>query len=261
MFEQSKPVYIILYILVFLILILITVVVFIIKSRKKILQKELEKKDLELNFQKNILLSTIQTQEKERSRIAQDLHDEISSKLNVVSLNLYRLKSSDNDKSDKHAVIDTIINVNNSAIENARKIAHNLLPPVLEKFGLKIAIEELVLDLEKTKILEIDYINDVDFSKTDMGVQLNIFRILQELINNSLKHGKAKKIKIKVNGIDSRAYFYYSDNGVGFDISDFKKRKGLGMYNIESRIQFLNAEYKIDSKKNHGFTFTFNLNI
>jgi two-component system, NarL family, sensor kinase len=253
--KQGELVYTMFYILVFFVLILIAIVIFVYKSRKKILDKELERKDLEISFQKEILLSTIQTQEKERERIAQDLHDEISSKLNVVSLNLYRLKSTDKDENARLATIDTIIQVNNSAIENARKIAHNLLPPVLEKFGLKIAIEELVLDFEKTKAVEINYINTVNFSHTKAEVQLNIFRIVQELLNNSLKHGKATKISIAFEPIDNKVQCVYSDNGVGFETTNLQKNKGLGMRNIESRIQFLNGEYNINSEKNNGITF------
>jgi signal transduction histidine kinase len=253
--KQGELVYTMFYILVFFVLILIAIVIFVYKSRKKILDKELEKKDLEISFQKEILLSTIQTQEKERVRIAQDLHDEISSKLNVVSLNLYRLKSTEKDENARLATIDTIIQVNNSAIENARKIAHNLLPPVLEKFGLKIAIEELVLDFEKTKAVEINYINTVNFSHTNAEAQLNIFRIIQELLNNSLKHGKATKINIAFEPIDNKVQCVYRDNGVGFETTDLQKNKGLGMRNIESRIQFLNGEYNINSEKNNGITF------
>jgi signal transduction histidine kinase len=261
MYKQGQLVYTVLYIIIFLTLTIIAIVIFVYKSRKKILDKELEKKDLEISFQKEILLSTIQTQEKERVRIAQDLHDEISSKLNVVSLNLYGLKSTGKDENARLATIDSIIQVNNSAIENARKIAHNLLPPVLEKFGLKIAIEELVLDFEKTKAVEINYINTVNFSHTKAEVQLNIFRIIQELLNNSLKHGKATKINIAFEPIDNKVQCVYSDNGVGFETTDLQKNKGLGMRNIESRIQFLNGEYNINSEKNNGITFGFTFSI
>jgi signal transduction histidine kinase len=261
MLKQNELVYTVFYILVFLVLMLIAIVVFIYKSRKKILAKELEKKDLEIKFQKDILISTIQTQEKERERIAQDLHDEISSKLNVVSLNLYGLKSTDKDENTRQAIIDSIIRVNNNAIENARKIAHNLLPPVLEKFGLKAAIDELVLDLEKTDRVQVQFRNMVDFGQTNADAQLNIFRIIQELLNNSLKHGKASKIKIEFILLDKSVHCTYTDNGIGFDKYNLNKTKGLGMRNIESRIQFLNGHYNIDSKKNNGiiFNLTFNL--
>jgi two-component system, NarL family, sensor kinase len=261
MLKQNELVYTVFYILVFFVLLLIAIVIFVYKSRKKILAKELEKKDLEIKFQKDILLSIIQTQEKERERIAQDLHDEIGSKLNVVSLNLYGLKSNDKDEDAMLANIDTIIHVNNSAIENARKIAHNLLPPVLEKFGLKAAIEELVLDFENTETVEINYTSTVDFSNANTDVQLNIFRIIQELLNNSLKHGKASKVNISFASIDNKVQCIYSDNGIGFETKNLQKNKGLGMRNIESRIQFLNGQYNVYSEKDNGITFNLTFNL
>jgi signal transduction histidine kinase len=257
MFERSELVYTVFYVMLFLVLVLVAIVVFVVKSRKKIFEKELEKKDLEIKFQKDILLSTILTQEKERERIAQDLHDEISSKLNVVSLTLHSLKSSNKTIEEKTANIDDIIKLNNNAIENSRKIAHNLLPPVLEKFGLSAAIDELVLDFGKTKSVAIDYRNSADFSTLHADAQLNIFRILQELFNNSIKHGKANNIRLAFIQNGNERICNYGDDGVGFSVDGLQQNKGLGMRNIESRISFLNGHYQIKSEKNKGIQFTF----
>ena len=114
----------------------ILVVVFFYLSRKKIIKKELEKKDLEINHQKELLRSIIITQEEERKRIAQDLHDDISSKLNIVSLNSHLLKTPNLDNDELLDITDNIILLTKKALENSRRIAHDLLPPVLEKFGL-----------------------------------------------------------------------------------------------------------------------------
>jgi signal transduction histidine kinase len=257
MLKQEELAYTVFYVLLFLVLILITIVVFVYKSRKKIFDKELEKKDLEIKFQKEILLATILTQEKERERIAQDLHDEISSKLNVVSLTLHSLKSASKSADEKIAVIDDVIKLNNNAIENSRKIAHNLLPPVLEKFGLNAAIDELVLDFEKTKSVTINYTSTVDFSTLHSDAQLNIFRIVQELVNNSIKHGKAAAIKLAFNKNGNNYICNYSDNGLGFAVNGLQQNKGLGLRNIESRILFLNGKYEISSEKNKGIAFNF----
>jgi signal transduction histidine kinase len=257
MFEKSELVYTVFYVMLFLVLVLVAVVVFVVKSRKKIFDKELEKKDLEIKFQKDILLASILTQEKERERIAQDLHDEISSKLNVVSLTLHSLKSTGKTVEEKTANIDDIIKLNNNAIENSRKIAHNLLPPVLEKFGLSAAIDELVLDFGKTKSVAINYSNNADFSTLHADAQLNIFRIVQELFNNSIKHGKASNIKLAFSSNGNEKICTYSDDGLGFSVEGLQQNKGLGMRNIESRVSFLNGHYQIKSEKNNGIQFTF----
>ncbi|WP_029272379.1 sensor histidine kinase [Flavobacterium sp. KJJ] len=235
----------------------IVLVLFFYFSRKKIIQKELEKKDLEIHLQKEQLHAIIITQEEERKRIAQDLHDDISSKLNIVSLNTHLLSAPNLTESETKEITENIINLTAKALENSRKIAHNLLPPVFEKFGLNAGIEELCEEFETSKAVKVHYTNKIDFDDNEMDRQLHVFRILQELMNNSLRHGKASEIWIsfkKNNGISTCDY---EDNGVGFDSKNDENQKGLGMKNIDSRISFLNGTIKISSELNKGFTVTF----
>ena len=237
----------------------ILVVVFFYLSRKKIIKKELEKKDLEINHQKELLRSIIITQEEERKRIAQDLHDDISSKLNIVSLNSHLLKTPNLDNDELLDITDNIILLTKKALENSRRIAHDLLPPVLEKFGLHAGIEELVVEVGTSKVVKINYINKLVFNSNQAENHLHIFRILQELINNSLKHGKATEIFILFDKINNLDTCIYNDNGIGFYYNKDINLKGLGMKNIESRVNFLNGKLNIISLINEGFEakFTF----
>ena len=246
--------------LVFLLMSLI-VILFFYFSRKKIIQKEIEQKNLEINHQKELLRSVILTQEAERKRIAQDLHDDISSKLNVVSLNTHLLKTPNLSDEELTKITDNITNLTQNALENSRRIAHDLLPPVLEKFGLHAGIEELVVEFNSSKVVHVVYKNELQFDIQDIDKQLHVFRILQELLNNSVRHGKASKISIDFKFINGNNTCLYTDNGVGFDANSDDSQKGLGMKNIESRINFLNGDLKIDSSKNKGvhINFTFKL--
>lgn len=259
--NPNEFVYIIFYILLFLILVMVAIVLFITKSRKKIFEKEIEKKDLEIKLQKDVLQATILSQETERNRIAQDLHDEISSKLIAVSLNLHLLQSAKTQTNAKPEIIENIITINQNTIENARKIAHDLLPPVLEKFGLNAAVEELALNYNNSKSINISFKSEVDFKPISSQKQLQIFRIIQELVNNSIKHGRASQIQIQFTSSNQTIQCKYLDNGLGFDTNDENIKKGLGMRNIESRIDFLNGSYTLDSQVNKGiqFQFTFEL--
>ena len=260
--NKEEFVYIIFYILLFLILVIVIVVLFVTKSRKKLYETEIEKKNLEIKLQKEVLQATILTQEKERNRIAQDLHDEISSKLIAVSLNLNLLESAKTLAESKQEIIKNIIKINLNTIESSRKIAHDLLPPVLEKFGLQAAIEELVLDYNNSKSVIISYQNKIDFKNTNSELALQIFRIIQELINNSIKHGKATQINITFSYLTkSNFQCNYLDNGLGFDVSEKESKKGLGMRNIESRIDFLKGEYRLSSQINEGFNFQFSFEL
>ncbi len=234
-------------------------ILFFYFSRKKIIKKELEKKDLEINHQKELLRSVIITQEEERKRIAQDLHDDISSKLNIVSLNSHLLKTPNLANEELLDITDNIILLTKKALENSRRIAHDLLPPVLEKFGLHAGIEELIVEVSTSKVVKIDYVNKLVFDIHENEKHLHIFRILQELINNSLRHGKATQISILFDTLNTVDTCIYSDNGVGFNYNKKVNQKGLGMKNIESRVNFLNGNLSIASQINKGFEakFTF----
>ena len=253
--KLNKAVFFILlaFISMFLVLIL-----FFYFSRKKIVQIEVDKKNLEIEHQKELLNSVIITQEEERKRIAQDLHDDISSKLNVVSLNSHLLKTPNLNESELLEITNNIIDLTQKALENSRRIAHDLFPPVLEKFGLQAGIEELIEEFTSTKKVKILFQNSIDFELYSVEKHLHLFRILQELLNNSLRHGKASEISIQFSTLDNANSCIYSDNGIGFDSSDLENKKGLGMQNIESRINFIGGVYSIKSAPNEGVKIIFN---
>lgn len=226
-------------------------------SKKKIIQKELEKKDLELEYQKDLILATLETQEAERMRIAQDLHDDISSKLNIVSLNSHLLTTPDLTEKEVADISINIVNLVAKTLASSRRIAHDLLPPVLEKFGLHAAVEELCFEVNSSKAVRVDYDNNVEFNEKDSVKHLHVFRIIQELINNSLKHGKATELILNFEQIDNKVKCSYSDNGKGFDKRQLKDKKGLGMKNIESRIIFLEGTMTINSAIDKGINIVF----
>ncbi|PZR20372.1 MAG: two-component sensor histidine kinase [Flavobacterium psychrophilum] len=228
-------------------------------SKKKIFQKELEKKELENEYQKDLILATLEVQETERKRMAQDLHDDISSKLNIVSLNSHLLTTPDLTKEEMADITANIINMVSKTLNNSRRLAHDLLPPVLDKFGLDAGIEELCFELNSTKSIEVHYNNNVTFDEKDKNRHLHVFRIIQELTNNSIKHGKASLISLSFDKDEDKTICTYSDNGVGFDTKSVKNKKtGLGMKNIESRIIFLGGSMNVNSAVNGGINVIFN---
>ena len=244
-------------IMIFFTLITISIIVFIVKSRKIVFEKELKNKNLEIEFQREILEETILTREEERKRIAQDLHDDIGSKLSTISLNLFLLNSKKTKEDAKESIIANTIDINNKAIETARKIAYDLYPAVLENFGLKAALEELFLDYNNTNAVKIDFKSNLRFVSTISDHQLQIFRIIQELINNSIKHGKATQIDVSFSSQAGVNKCEYRDNGVGFDSLTLNKIKGLGSINIDSRIKNIKGTSTLFSRPNEGFKFDF----
>lgn len=255
--EVGEPAWMILISVGFMFFMGILLLMFFYFSKKKIHQKVLEKKNLELANQKNLLVATLEVQEKERKRIAEDLHDDISSKLNIVFLHCELLSKENLTKSEEMETINMITSLASKVLENARNIAHNLFPPVFSNFGLHAAVEELCGEFNRSKHVLVNYINNVQFNDTEKNRHLHVLRILQELMNNSLRHGEATEIEIYFDKEDDKTRCRYKDNGKGFDTENSKNQNGLGMRNIESRVNFLNGTLVIDSKRNEGMQAIF----
>jgi signal transduction histidine kinase len=233
-------------------------ILFVYFTRKKILQNEIDSKNIEIEHQRDLLYSHIQTQEEERARIAQDLHDDISSKLNVVNLNSHLLSTPNLKENEIKEIIENIKNLTLNALESSRRIAHHLSPPVLEKFGLQAGLEELIAEYNSTKKIEVTFEQHAKFDAFSIEKQTHIFRIYQELLNNSVKHGKAKSAIIKLVDNSKAIVCTYQDDGVGFEVVNLTF-KGLGMSNIKIRIEYLNSKLEIQTAKGEGFFLKFEL--
>lgn len=230
----------------------IVLILFFYFSRKKIVAKEIEKRELEVNHQKALLHAVLFTQEEERKRIAQDLHDDISSKLNVVTLHTHLLKTPNLEENERLEIMENIETLTGNALESARRIAHDLLPPVLEKFGLQAGVDELVLEYNTTQKVSVSRTGDGSFDALTTEKQLPVFRILQELLHNSVRHGKASEVIVNVETLATHWILNYRDNGCGFDSNDPKVRKGLGLRNIESRVGLLNGKLTLMAQPGQG---------
>ena len=240
--------------IIFLVLITTGLILFFHYSRQKIVQKELEKAALKLENQQKILQTSIAIQETERKRISQDLHDAISSKLNIISLTTNVLLTDKTIPPKQKSALEQILNITSSTLENSRKIAHDLMPPILDKFGLKVALEELFEDVSAHSRIDIEYNLD-DLFRLNRTNQLHVFRIIQELINNSIRHGKANELVVFIEGNPKGFMLRYQDNGIGFKVSEINKNSGIGLQNINSRVKILNGTLKIESTKNTGSLF------
>ncbi len=222
------------------------------------MEKKIILEDFDFSLKKDQLIAAISTLELERKRVSQALHDDISSKLNVISLNCQLLKISDLPQKDIEEITKNIIEYTSKALNSSKKITHSLLPPVLEKFGLHAGIEELCDELNNKESLVIHYENNLKFDFKENESHIHVFRILQELLNNSIEHGKATLISILFNEIDGKRTCVYSDNGVGFDCKEIENHIGFGMKNIVNRIVILDGSLKIESQLNNGMSVIFN---
>lgn len=231
----------------FILLLVASLVIFFNFSQKKILKEKELNHQQKMGFQKEMLESTINTQENERSRIARELHDDISSKLNVINMNMNILNMKLKEPDNKKLLTDITSSLNHS-IERSRKISHELMPPILEKFGLQEAITDLTQQINFSGEIKMSISRKENFKTFQGQDKLHIFRIIQELCNNTLKHAGAKHIAISTKVEGNELEITYQDDGKGIPSGTISK--GIGTMNIESRLQILNASWNhIPSQK------------
>lgn len=244
-------------------IILVTIVVFVYLSRKKIIANKLKSKENELNLQKNALNLVIQAQEEERIRIARDLHDDISSKLNAVAMSIHILKMDSITKETRQEVSASTLEACKIIGDNSRRIAHNLMPPTLESTGLYLAIRELCSDYSKTNEVEIIYHNPLDqamFDGLPIEHQIHLYRIIQELFNNTFKHAQAKKIKLVFTNEENVLKFMFEDDGIGLKKDIKEASNGIGLSNILSRARIIKALPIFHDTEKSGFKFELTFN-
>jgi len=196
--------------------------------------------------------SVIEGEEKERNRIGRELHDGVCSELSAVKMNLDIVKSTCSDQIEIGKVITNLSTIN----ESIRNISHDLNSIVLSKFGLVPAINDLfekvrILNNSKVK-LEISTFN----KRLQKSIESNIYRILQEIVNNILKHANATEINFSLGQTKDSIRMIVKDNGVGFDVKSEKPRIGIGLNNIKYRVALLNGQITIHSDLNVGTTIT-----
>lgn len=240
-------------------LIVITVILFIYFSRKKFIARELEINKLKLKTQNEVINAMIKTQENERSRIARDLHDSFGSKLSTIKNYLENLKGI-NANSETEPLYDVAIDTCNNLYNNARRISHNMTPVEIEVIGLHNTIIELCKGFENnsssTEVFLKSQLVQSRINSLDKDIQIHLYRILQELLVNSQKHSKAKKIFLEFDeNRNNQLIFNYNDNGKGSNKSLSDIQSGLGMQNILIRCRIIGATYELNTAEGKGFEF------
>jgi signal transduction histidine kinase len=210
---------------------------------QKILKEKSRQHQLELDHQKEISLQYTSVQESERKHIAEALHDDIGNKLNILSLWINNDETWNSPRS-KGIITQQIPKL----IEATRTISHSLYPVNLEKFGLILTIEALIANVHESLAVQL-IVNDT-YQKRPLSFEVQVYRIIQEFLSNVIKHAKATKMGIQIRETDSLLAIILSDNGAGFNTDLLQK--GMGLNNIDSRIQSINAHSKWKSKKDKG---------
>lgn len=213
--------------------------------RKNLFKKQLEKEELRQKHQQKLLENTVEIQEEERKRIAQDLHDELGAVLSISKMRLTQLERASGDNSDEIKAIKEHLE---TALSSTRRISRELMPVQLERLGLQKALMSLAHFNEETIRIEIDMPETDRLSNTQ---QLGLYRIFSELINNTLKYANASEIQISIQMEDAQLFSAYRDNGKGIDFDQFKS--GIGFQSIDNRVSYLRGSWEYGNHPKGGF--------
>ncbi len=201
-----------------------------------------------------VIRAIIETQESERMRLTQNLHDSMGQKLSAVKMFFQTLSTSNTNLEGNEAFIKSNEIINDSILE-LRSICFNIMPKTLSELGLEEAINELIKQNSLKGVVEFDMQFNGTFLKQDGNFEMAIFRIVQEFITNAIKHGKAKKIDLKFTCLSDRIEMILKDNGKGSDILKTISNPGMGLKNIKSRVQSYYGQIEMNSREGEGLEF------
>ncbi|GGH46360.1 sensor histidine kinase [Dyadobacter endophyticus] len=232
-------------------------IAFVMYYQKRRFEEEKRISDIEKNYNRLLLDTALNSEETERRRIAQDLHDDIGTMLSLTKLSLNQLSKLVGNSGDEKE--ESIMKKSQSLVEetilHVRRITRDLVPTTLERFGLMEAIEEFIHKLEEDNNLVIAFqSNTEEFPRQGQKLELTLYRIMQELVNNAIKHASCTKIDIALEIDEEMIGLRVTDNGVGFDPEKIKESNlaGLGLLGIESRLAIVNGTVQYEQPAKGG---------
>jgi signal transduction histidine kinase len=202
-------------------------------------------------LRQEMLEAVIMTEEKERKRIATDLHDGLGPVLSAINL-YYQAYIDAPDGKSKIEIETRLKDIIQNSISDVSRISHNISPHILENYGLTASLENFIDQINISQNIKFD----ADFEsigRFDLKKELTIYRTIIELINNTIKHAGASLVTLRIFIEDDLLIVYYSDNGKGFNTHEkLHSKKGMGLNNIQYRIQSLNGNISFDNLNNPG---------
>jgi two-component system sensor histidine kinase DegS len=244
------------------------IICFNITERKKA-QREVERLNIEnstekINQQKVISSRIVENQENEQNRIAKEIHDGIGQMLTGLKFSLESINLDDKEKSAQK--IEYLKKLSLDIIKGVRTATFNLMPPELSDHGIVSSLAKLTQELSKLTGKEILFYNKTDFNqRLDSLIEINIYRLTQEAINNAIKYAESSHIIVQLSHSNTLLSIIVDDNGKGFDIQSVDKKRnsesGMGLLFMKERIQYINGRVFIKSIPGEGTRITFNVPI
>lgn len=229
------------------------------KQKQKIQQQRIA--ELETQQQLTATEAVLKGEEQERTRLAKDLHDGLGGMLSGIKYSMNSMKGNLIMTPENAQAFERSMDMLDSSIKEMRRVAHNMMPEALVKFGLDIALKDFCTDINQSGALKINYQSiGMANSTIDQTTAITIYRIVQELINNTMKHAAATTAIVQLTMSNGLLTLTVEDDGIGFDPVILQGVKGIGWTNIQSRVDFLKGTLDVQSGKGNGTSVHIELN-
>ena len=213
-----------------------------------------EKREMEKVF----LSGIIQAEETERKRFAKDLHDGLGPILSTVKMSVSSITRTEKDDPTRKILRNADIAID-EAIKSIKEISNNLSPHILNNFGITKAIRNFINKINYSDTIRINFTSNFGTQRFDTNIEVVLYRVICELINNTIKHAKASTIDIVLHLKNNNIDCYYQDDGIGFNTEQLSvlNQNGMGYSNMLSRTTSLNGSFTINSEPGNGISVTF----
>ncbi len=229
------------------------------KNKRRV--QNLKITELEKDKQLLTVDAMLKGQEEERSRIAKDLHDGLGGLLSGTKLSFINMKENLILTPENAIQFDKSLNMLDSTIVDLRKVAQNLMPEALVKFGLNEALRDYCNGLQSSSKITVIYQKIGIDRKLPNTAEVFVYRIIQELINNAVKHSKASEIIVQLALSETKTSITVEDNGLGYDKNTIENKEGSGLDNIAYRVHYLNGAIDTETSLNNGTSVNIELNV
>jgi len=232
------------------------------KSRQKLQQAKID--DLEKEKQLTATEAVLKGEEQERTRLAKDLHDGLGGILSGIKFSLSNMKGNLIMTPDNTQAFERSIDMLDSSIREMRRVAHNMMPEVLVRYGLNVALNEFCSEISSSGVIHANYQSvGMDNAVLEKTTEITLYRVVQELVNNAIKHAAAENILIQLHasGQEKQLTVTVEDDGKGFDIAMLQQSPGIGWSNIQNRVDFLKGKIDIKSAPGKGTSVLIEITI
>lgn len=256
--QQNSLIYIFVVGTGFIVLMLSFIFIYIILYQKKMARHAAQLQEKELEKQYQVYDALLKGEEKERKRLAEELHDGVGAKLSGVKMSIEFLQQELGNELYEHTA--QILDILNEGINELREISHNLQPSALGVKGLKQSLQDFITNLNKKKQTQISlYWHAEDIDPAGNLSELNVYRICTELLSNIIKHAGATEASLQIMTQDDQLQIIAEDNGVGFDQT--LVAEGIGLINLQNRVEHEKGSMNIDSQPGQGTTIIISLPV